>query len=123
MKNAITCIIIFILFLILSVNYEIYIFKDCKKSRPYNYVLYFKNGQIMLAVIKKYETEIEAIQNAFEDYGFQNEFDGKVICDDLENYCEGWDGKSRRCECANRRVYWCPYKDDEGKYYVKAIAY
>ena len=29
-------------------------------------------------------------------------FNGDDECED----CPGWDGKSPRCECGNRRVYW-----------------
>jgi hypothetical protein len=27
-------------------------------------------------------------------------------CRDIGNDCKGWDGKSRRCDCGNRRVSW-----------------
>lgn len=30
-------------------------------------------------------------------------FDGNEYCSDE---CRGWDGKSYRCDCGNRRVYW-----------------
>ena len=35
------------------------------------------------------------------------EFDG-MNCNDFEDrdYCDGWDGVSRRCSCGNRRVAW-----------------
>lgn len=35
------------------------------------------------------------------------EFDG-MNCNDFaeEDYCDGWDGISRRCNCGNRRVDW-----------------
>ena len=34
------------------------------------------------------------------------EFDG-MNCNDFDNnYCDGWDGYSRRCSCGNRRVEW-----------------
>ena len=34
------------------------------------------------------------------------EFDG-MNCNDYDDAgCGGWDGKSRRCSCGNRRVYW-----------------
>lgn len=31
--------------------------------------------------------------------------------DDYRPLCKGWDGRSRRCDCRNRRVYW---DTDEG---------
>lgn len=34
-------------------------------------------------------------------HGALYDFDGKN-CED----CPGWDGKSKRCECGNRRVSW-----------------
>ena len=34
------------------------------------------------------------------------EFNG-MNCDDLPGAeCLGWDGRSHRCQCGNRRVYW-----------------
>jgi len=37
-----------------------------------------------------------------------------------ENYCKGWDGTSRRCDCQNRRVDW-EYDSDND--IIEAIAY
>ncbi len=38
-------------------------------------------------------------------------FNGNDACED----CKGWDGKSDRCDCGNRRVYWtyryCDFRD------------
>lgn len=42
--------------------------------------------------------------------------------DDNCEGCGGWDGKSRRCECGNRRVYW-EHDKYKGKVYVYAQAY
>ena len=49
---------------------------------------------------KKTEEQIiaEAMPAAGEFIGFEG-----MNCDDP---CAGWDGKSHRCECGNRRVYW-----------------
>lgn len=48
------------------------------------------------------------------------DFDGQN-CNDIEdNYCGGWDGVSRRCECGNRRVYW---ELSEDKTHVYGVAY
>lgn len=30
--------------------------------------------------------------------------------------CAGWDGRSRRCECGNRRVDWVSHGDFENPY-------
>lgn len=72
-----------------------------------------------------YDTAEEAIRAA-EESGGVDEFDG-MNCDDVRDDddfgCGGWDGTSRRCECGNRRVYWAPYQNDEGKWYVNAEAW
>lgn len=70
-----------------------------------------------------YETAQEACDNAFQDYGEQEYFDGKN-CEDIDNNeCSGWDGVSKRCECGNRRVYWEPVEDEKGKFYAVATAW
>ncbi len=70
-----------------------------------------------------YDSEQEAIDNALADHGYQEDFDGKN-CDDIsDNECAGWDGESRRCDCGNRRVYWEPHQDSNGKFYVVATAW
>lgn len=33
-------------------------------------------------------------------------FDGDNDCNDGSGDCS-WSGESRRCECGNRRLYWC----------------
>ena len=43
----------------------------------------------------------EAIAKVMPADGEFIPFDG---CD--EEGCRGWDGKDRRCDCGNRRVYW-----------------
>ncbi len=73
-------------------------------------------------MIKYYDTEDEAISNALKDYGWQDDFSGKN-CEDFGSVCAGWDGESRRCECGNRRVYWCPEQNSDGKWYVFAEAW
>ena len=54
------------------------------------------------------------------------EFDG-MNCNDYADddgvECGGWDGVSRRCDCANRRVNWDVYRDDKTGYHVYAEAY
>jgi hypothetical protein len=50
------------------------------------------------------------------------DFDGNN-CDDLDdNVCDGWDGRSRRCECGNRRVSWSynQYTDNKWGFYAEA---
>ena len=42
------------------------------------------------------------------------DFEGDDYCQD----CSGWDGKSKRCECGNRRVCWS--KDWAGDLYPEA---
>lgn len=37
-------------------------------------------------------------------------FSGDDYCNDGEGNCS-WDGESRRCNCGNRRVYWCFIED------------
>lgn len=56
-----------------------------------------------------------AIAEAAGDY---IEFDG-WNCHDFGD-CAGWDGKSRRCECGNRRVYW---EMNEDATHVWAVAW
>ena len=73
--------------------------------------------------LKTYDTEEEAMENGLIDYGFQEEFDGKNCHDANEDECGGWDGESRRCECGNRRVYWAPHEDENGKFFVIAEAW
>ncbi len=36
-------------------------------------------------------------------------FGGDDECED----CKGWDGKSNRCDCGNRRVYWTTLEDTD----------
>ena len=45
----------------------------------------------------------------YDDYfsgQYAIEFDGMNCNDFSDNYCSGWDGVSRRCNCGNRRVDW-----------------
>lgn len=42
------------------------------------------------------------------------EFNGMNCYDLDDNECKGWDGLSTRCDCGNRRVYWC--LSDDGTY-------
>jgi len=61
------------------------------------------------------EEAIEAEQPGPECY---IDFDGNN-CDD----CVGWDGRSRRCECGNRRVSWTSSKNDDGTFEAIAEAW
>ncbi len=70
-----------------------------------------------------YKTEEEAMANGLKDYGYQTEFEGKNCHDFDDSDCAGWDGESRRCDCGNRRVYWEPYDNDDGTFYVIATAW
>lgn len=55
------------------------------------------------------KTDEELIASAMPGEGDFIEFDG-MNCDDYADQddppCAGWDGKSKRCECGNRRVSW-----------------
>jgi hypothetical protein len=42
------------------------------------------------------------------------------IRDNCKKYCKGWDGKSRRCHCQNRRVDW-EYDSDND--IIEAVAF
>lgn len=67
----------------------------------------------------------QALDKALAD-GWQDEFEGMNCNDYLEDdqpYCGGWDGKSRRCECGNRRVYWHCEQQDDKEWWCWAEAY
>ena len=55
------------------------------------------------------KTDEELITEAMPGEGEFIEFDG-MNCNDRmdpdDPPCTGWDGKSHRCECGNRRVSW-----------------
>jgi hypothetical protein len=75
--------------------------------------------------MKTYKTEDEAIAAAKESVDGFTDFDG-MNCDDWlpdGEFCAGWDGESRRCDCGNRRVYWAIYRSDDGGFYAVAEAY
>jgi len=62
-----------------------------------------------------YEEEVARLQ-AMDGL---HEFCGSDFCED----CGGWDGKSHRCECGNRRVYWtqgCGHSFKEPYVYAEA---
>lgn len=48
--------------------------------------------------------EIENIETKFEWHGFSGQNCSDYLDDGQE--CAGWDGKSKRCQCGNRRVDW-----------------
>lgn len=52
------------------------------------------------------EKAVEARIKHLDENGEWQSFDG-WNCGDLGRDCEGWDGKSNRCDCGNRRVCWC----------------
>jgi hypothetical protein len=69
-----------------------------------------------------YATEQEAIAAA---HGTEvDEFEG-MNCNDIgqDEFCTGWDGESRRCDCGNRRVQWLGVEVGEGKWLAYAEAY
>ncbi len=37
--------------------------------------------------------------------------------------CDGWDGKSHRCDCGNRRMYWDHYLTEGDKFVFIATPY
>jgi hypothetical protein len=39
-----------------------------------------------------------------DNEGYLTSYQNRDYCSD---YCRGWDGFERRCECGNRRIYWC----------------
>lgn len=54
----------------------------------------------------------ECITKMEDSIGGFHSFDGDDCCED----CSGWNGKSHRCECGNRRMYWeagwdCTFKN------------
>ena len=49
-----------------------------------------------------FQEEVARRIKSLEDSGDYIDFNGN-ICD---GPCEGWDGRSRRCQCGNRRVSW-----------------
>jgi hypothetical protein len=53
-------------------------------------------------IMSDLEMENEAIDAAMPAVGTFISFDGNDDCLD----CRGWDGRSGRCECGNRRVCW-----------------
>lgn len=63
-----------------------------------------------------YPSAQEALANAREDCGFQEDFEGKTCS------CPGWDGDSLRCECGNRRVDWEAIEHPDGTFYAVAVA-
>lgn len=70
---------------------------------------------------KSYEELVAAAQAAIGEGEFI-EFEG-MNCNDYMGPddgppCPGWDGKSRRCACGNRRVYWTLERDGESVYAV-----
>ncbi len=74
----------------------------------------------------KTEAEAEAAAIAHVNCNGPIEFDGmncNDYLDDNQPECGGWDGVSRRCDCDNRRVYWCISKNADGLYYAEAEAY
>lgn len=71
------------------------------------------------------EEELEAAvtKKLEENDGYMSGFDG-MNCNDYEdNQCSGWNGKSRRCDCGNRRVSWEAYRSEDGTIEVYAVAY
>lgn len=70
-----------------------------------------------------YKTEDEAIAAAKEDVSGFITFDGHNCDEYLDNGCLGWDGKSHRCDCGNRRVYWAIIQHDDGTFSAYAEAY
>jgi len=68
---------------------------------------------------QKIEALVEAARPAEGDF---IEFDGQNCgewAEDDTEACRGWDGRSPRCDCGNRRVYWETSDDDT---YVYAVA-
>ena len=67
----------------------------------------------------------EAAIAAAEAQGPVDEFEGMncndYLDDDAEE-CTGWDGKDRRCDCGNRRVYWATYGDETTGFVAFATA-
>ena len=53
-------------------------------------------------------------------YGVPLDFAGNNCNDISGNSCDGWDGKSRRCQCGNRRVDWEFCYDDDSTIYAQA---
>lgn len=53
--------------------------------------------------------------------GITIDFDG-MNCEDAGGMCDGWDGRSRRCECGNRRVGWSftEFNDKTWGFYAEA---
>lgn len=75
-------------------------------------------------MIQYYKTADEALENALNDNPDEYlEFNG-MNCNAIgqEEHCEGWDKKSRRCQCGNRRVAWTATKYN-GRWYAFAEAY
>ena len=71
-------------------------------------------------------TKDEAIKQALQTGGGLVPFEGQNCHDLLADggTCDGWDGRSRRCECGNRRVSWEVYRDDSGDgVTVEAVAF
>lgn len=66
---------------------------------------------IQTAELRAYEEECNRRIKHLDDSGEYVDFYG-MNCDETEdNFCLGWDGKSRRCDCGNRRVYWAKSED------------
>lgn len=71
--------------------------------------------------------EVESkLRERVTDAGGYIKFSGYNCYDLDDNYCEGWDGESRRCACGNRRVYWALVwgvekdSDNPDDYYAEA---
>ena len=73
----------------------------------------------------KRNAEIAAINESEDMYtnGTTIDFDG-MNCDDIgdDNLCDGWDGRSSRCECGNRRVGWSFMDTKDGRWFFYAEA-
>ena len=70
-----------------------------------------------------FKTEEEAIAAAKASVDAFTDFEG-MSCNDIDdNFCAGWDGESRRCDCGNRRVIWVTKKHDDGTFTAYAQAY
>jgi len=85
----------------------------------------FKKNYTMYGTYKT-EAEAEAAAIAYVNFNGPIEFNGmncNDYLDDNETECDGWDGEDRRCNCGNRRVYWCISKNLNGTFGASAEAY
>lgn len=68
---------------------------------------------------KFFDTPEAAVENATKEA--ENSGDCIAFDDDgCDDFCSGWDGKSYRCSCGNRRLYWATFQNANGKYYAEA---